>query len=232
MKGGKKNIREMCQILVTCDGFEYKEVKNNMKVFKLKKWLCGIVTMLSLVFITSQATFATDENTTGGQNITSPNHGEVGIARYRIPSKKKKGLRELDKAANIHTPGGPVQVYSAFASDVAADPEVGDVPVVPVVGDASAYLYVAFRVTGSSKVDIKWFLDDSSTAAYTVTAFEDPVTGGNLSPNYWYFAWFKPDSVTPNGLHSAKISVRKYTPAGNQSWFDDSCRFYVLAYLD
>ena len=211
-----------------------------MKVFKWEKWLCGIVMMFALVFITSQATFAVDENTTGlsaiaqagEQKLTSSNQGEVGIIRYRIPRKIKKGLRELDKAANIHTPDGPVQVYSAFVSDAAADPVVGDVPIAPVVGDAHAYLYVAFRVTASMKVDIEWYLDDSATAAYTVTAYEDPVVYGNLSPNYWYFAWYKPTSVTPNGLHSAKISVRKYTPSGTESWFDDSCRFYVLAYLD
>ena len=235
MKSRSKNIRQLYQILVTCHGFEYKEVKKNMKVFKLKKWLCGIVMMFALVFITSQATFAVDENTTdlsavaqaGEQNITSSNQGEVGIARNRIPSKIKKGLRELDKAANVIAPGS-VQLYAAFTSDTAADPEVGDVTIVPVLDDTDAYLYVAFRVTAPMTVDIKWMLDGATV--HKEPDFKDPVTKGDLSQWYWYFAWYKPASITPDGLHTSDIFVKKHgqLSADNET---DSCKFTVLAYL-
>ena len=235
MKSRSKNIRQLYQILVTCHGFEYKEVKKNMKVFKLKKWLCGIVMMFALVFITSQATFAVDENTTdlsavaqaGEQNITSSNQGEVGIARYRIPTKAKKGLRELDKTANAIAPGS-VQLYAAFTSDTEAGDEVGDVTIVPALDDTDAYLYTAFRVTGTMTVDIRWKLDGSTV--HTEIDFEDPVDGGDLSQWYWYFAWYKPASITPNGLHTLDISVKKH----GQNWAaskKDSCKFTVLSYL-
>jgi hypothetical protein len=221
----------MYQILVTCDGFEYKEVKNNMKVFKLKKWLCGIVMMFALVFITSQASFAVDENTTDEQNITTSNQGEVGITRYRIPNKAKKGLRELDKTANVAIPAGSVQLYAAFTSDKEADPEdVSDpVTIVPVLDDTGAYLYVAFRVTAPMTVDIRWTLDGTRTP-YEVSDFKDPVTGGNLSQWYWYFAWYKPSSITPNGLHTLEVKVKKH----GQPWGagkKDSCKFTILSYL-
>lgn len=199
-------------------------------MLKLEKWLCRTAMMFALAFIIGQVSFANNESTAGGQNLTSSSEGQAGIVRSRIPVKVRKGLRELDKTANIHTPGGPVQLFASFVSDTPANQTVGDVTVVPVVGDESAYLYVAFRVTSSMKVDIEWYIDDSSTAAHTETAFGDMEgPGGNLSNQYWYFAWFKPDSVTPNGLHSVNIKVRKH---GNEGWLKDSCRFLVLHYLD
>lgn len=208
-----------------------------MKVFTLKTWLCGIVMMFALVFITSQASFAIDGNTTdlsavaqaGEQNITSSNQGEVGIARYRISSKKRKGLRELDKAAN-HNTSGNVQLYAAFTSDKAADSknENDPVTIVPVLDDAGSYLYVAFRVTKAMKVDIRWLLDGS--VVHTENNFEDPVDHGDLSPNYWYFAWYKPNSITPNGLHDLRVKIKKTDQDWDQSK-EDSCKFTVLSYI-
>lgn len=202
-----------------------------MKVFKLRKWLCGVVVALALAFITCQASFAANENAselsamvqTGEQDLTSPNRGDAGIIRHRIPSKIMKGFRETDKAANIHTLGA-VQVFSAFASDTVADVTTGDVNVVPVVSGGNAYLYIAFRVTSAMKVDIEWYLDDSTTPAHTETGFEDPDVGGDLSENFWYFAWFNPSSITTGGLHSLEVKVRKF-PAGG--WFQDTCRFLI-----
>lgn len=213
-----------------------------MKVFEFKKWLCGILMMFALVFITSQATFAVDENTTdlsavaqaGEQNITSSNQGKVGIARYRIPSKARKGLRELDKTANSHTTvaTGSVQLYAAFTSDKIADPSdyTDPVTIVPVLDDTGAYLYVAFRVTATMTVDIEWKLD--GTTVHTETDFKDPVTGGELSKWFWYFAWYKPSSISPNGLHTSVVRVKKHGPASIANPLKtDSCKFTVLAYL-
>lgn len=203
-----------------------------MKVFKLKKWLCGIVMMFALVFITNQVSFAKNENTTDEQNLESSNQGEVGIVRYRLASKlKAQGLRELDKTANSSIPSGSVQLYAAFTSDKASDPsdENDPVTIVPVLDDTGAYLYVAFRVTAPMTVDIRWTLDGTSTP-YEVTDFRDPVTNGNLTKDFWYFAWYKPSSITPNGVHTSDLFVKK----NGQVWGaskTDSCKFTVLANL-
>ncbi|HHT9137252.1 MAG TPA: hypothetical protein ACFYEK_08435 [Candidatus Wunengus sp. YC60] len=202
-----------------------------MKVFKPKKLLSGIVMMFALAFITDQASFAAGENTsdsssvaqTGEQNLASSSQGGAGIVRSRIPGKIRKGLRESDKAAKNLAYGGTVQVFAAFGSNTAADVSTGDVNVVPVVAEDSAYLYVAFRVTSAMKVDIEWYLDGSTTPIHTETGFEDPDGGGDLTSGFWYFAWFNPSSIT-TGLHSIKIKVRE---SSSGSWFQDSCKVLV-----
>lgn len=196
-----------------------------MKVFKLKKWLCGIVMMFALVFITSHVAFAKNENATDEQNLTSSNQGEVGIVRYRIPGKlKARGLRELDKAANSSSSGGSVQLFAAFTSDKVADPEDVSDPVteVPVLEDTDVHLYVAFRVTSPMKVDIKWKVDGATV--HEELNFEDPVDGGNLLPGFWYFAFFKPSGSSP-GLHELKIQVK---PSGGDGSKNDTCKFLVI----
>ncbi len=203
-----------------------------MKVFKLRKWLCGVVAATVMALVACQAAFAANENAsaiaqTGEQGLTSPNQGNAGIIRHRIPSKIRKGLRELDKAANASplgaAGGGTVQVFAAFASDAVADVTTGDVKIVPVVISGNTYLYIAFRVTSAMKVDVEWYLDDEDTPAHTETGFEDPEDGGDLSKDYWYFAWFHPSSIDA-GIHSLKAKVRK---SSSGSWSQDSCRFLV-----
>lgn len=198
-----------------------------MKSVVLRKWLCGVVVVLALAFITCQVSFAAEDLSavakTGEQGLASPDRGDAGIIRHRIPSKIRKGLRELDKVVNVSSPDG-VQVFAAFVSDTASDVKVGDVKIVPVVGKDNVYLYIAFRVTSAMKVDVKWYLDDDSTPVHTEAGFEDPVTNGDLSGNYWYFAWYKASGIAANALHSVKVKVRE---SSSGEWSQDSCRFLV-----
>jgi hypothetical protein len=91
-----------------------------------------------------------------------------------------------------------------FKSDKVADPsdENDPVTIVPVLYDTVTYLYVDFSVTASMKVDIKWKVEGSEK--HGELNFEDPVDGGNSSPNCWYFAWYKPSSIATVN-HTSKI---------------------------
>ncbi|MDN3515616.1 MAG: hypothetical protein NG747_14620 [Candidatus Brocadia sp.] len=184
----------------------------------LKKGLSGLILSL-IVLILGQASFA----------------GDSGIGRIKISNTESgaEGFHAAKAAAMDDASEGPaVLLYAAFTSETESSVDGDDLPTyVPVLGKDAAYVYLAFRVTEPTTVEIKWRLkteDGQVIFTKNETGFEDPVDGGNLQPGYWYFTWLKVDpSVLQKTTYHFEGRVR---PSGSDGWGNakDSCRFQIV----
>lgn len=179
-----------------------------MKMFKFERWLYGVTMLFALVFITSDLSAVLQA---GEQSHALSTDGRVGIARRGISSKAMTETRVV-VATTVYT-----QLFGVFTSNHGVDSTV-DPTVVPELAnsDNMTYLYVGFRVSSATKVAIKWYVDNFSIPLNSET-FDDPdeVAGTDLSPYYYYFAWFKADATLAAlaaGNHTLKITVKPTSP--------------------
>ena len=207
-----------------------------MKMFKISsKELCGLVLSLAafLVFL-GQTSFARDIR--GVQN-KSPfeiiqNNDKFGVARVSIENIRNKALKNLfvSKKSDGEYPNDTPEVilYAAYSSYTA---DFGNDTYWPWVNPDQAFLFIAFRVTDSMKVDVRWNIDlingkDSRTEILKELA--DTETGGTLlSPDYWYFVWWNPEQPLSEGLYKYDAMVK---PTTSNKWNRNSrvsCRFEV-----
>ncbi|MCF6151599.1 MAG: hypothetical protein E3K38_04770 [Candidatus Kuenenia stuttgartiensis] len=147
---------------------------------------------------------------------------KVGIARHKMSSKATVSSRAASKVSgddignNISASSAPeIELFTGFSSDKVSTEDGSDDPnVVPIVKKKKSNLYVAFKVTGKTKVDIQWKLN--GVVVKEEYDFEDPVDGGNLLTNYWYFAWYNAKSNLSVGSLLNDVVIEVKTP--DQVW--------------
>lgn len=202
-----------------------------MKIFNFNKGLYGLVLLLAafLVFL-GQTSFARDVQEKSPFEIIQ-NNGKFGVARVSIENVKNKALKNLfspKKSDGEDTNDVPKIIpYAAYTSYTA---DFGNDTYWPWVNPDKAFLFVAFKVNDSIKVDVRWNIDlikgkDSRTEI--LEGLGDSETGESLDPDYWYFAWWNPEQPLSEGLYRYDAMVK---PTTSQNWSKNlkvSCRFEV-----
>jgi hypothetical protein len=192
--------------------------EETMKSSRVKNGVLGLTLSLITIF------------TVGHICIAGQDDEKIGISRIKI-SNDGEALKKTFQGSS--SSGKKVILYTSFTSNTEASVDSEEMPVyTPLLEKSSSYMYVAFRVTRATTVDIKWIIDgpDSIRITHKKKGFEDPVDGGELKPGYWYFAWFKldPDGLLVNTVGSSYTFTGKVSIAGKGKWKNDSCKFQIV----
>lgn len=196
------------------------------------KWLRaklygGLLLSAIAILILAQTSFA------GNKVEVVYDDGTCGLARIKMSAKEKAQLRkELRSEALNFSPNPKVQMYSAFTSEkVPAEYSSEDITYFAWLDKNNAYLIGAFTVTGgTSLVKVHWLVDNNEKSQ---TIFDDPEEpdGTELSPYYWYFAWYKADAgdfTGPSKYHELKVKVGIWDGSTETYQKSDDCKFKVV----
>ena len=205
-----------------------------MKMLRYNSGLYGLVVLL-MVFITflGKTSFARDIKDVKKRPTFEiiRNDGKFGLARISMENVRDGALKKIFVSKKNGGDGindNPnVIPYAAYTSYTA---EFGNDTYWPWVNPDQAFLFVAFRVNDSIKVDVRWNIDliegkDSRTEI--LEELGDSETGESLDPDYWYFVWWNPEQPLSEGLYKYDAMVKLTT---SQNWTKNakvSCRFEV-----
>ena len=153
------------------------------------------------------------------------NTGQFGLGRISAEKLGSKATSKSFKSKKGVIPNvNPTAiVYAAYTSYT--DEYDNDTCWAWVYPD-EAYLFVAFRVTSNTKVKVNWEIEGPDGEYEYEEEIEDSAeAGGLLNPDYWYFAWWKPEDSLEEGLYDYLATVKPY-PKGKRG--KDLCQFEVV----
>lgn len=203
-----------------------------MKIFTVKKWLCGLLLPLMAVLVLGQTSFAMDMRDI--QKNTSikiiQDDGKFGLARVKFKGKAGRAWKKLlESQQSVAGSSNPIDVYAAYTSYQAnVDPLQN--AYWPWVYAGQTYLYVAFKVNSASRVFISWNIYEHG-GGNTWNFYSRSTWNYNrqtLSPDSWYFAWWQPsaeDRVLVEGYYQLRASVSIPNGGGSDN---DRCEFQVI----
>ena len=176
-----------------------------MKIYNLKSWIYGLVLSQIVLVVSWQGAFAQDEK----------------IVLRSIP----KANNEKYSSANADS---VVNVYAAFSSNSEPITENQYLVYEPILPSDTAYLYVAFSVNESTRVEIQWKLKGPEKATIDVGEVGDAQEpGGLLSPSKWYYLSTDVSGDLLDGFYSASVKVKPTTIKGGTA--SDSCKFEIYS---
>lgn len=198
-----------------------------MKFFKRNRSLFVLMISFITVFAMTDISHARDSRGLSKDSSVEilQNTGEFGLGRISV---EKLGSRAISKSSKLKKGVIPdvnptAIVYAAYSSYT---DEFDNNTYWAWVNQDSAYLFVAFRVTGKTKVKVNWEIEGpDGEYEYDEVIEDSEEAGGLLNPDYWYFAWWKPEDSLNEGLYDYLATVKPF-PAGKRG--KDSCQFEVV----
>lgn len=159
-------------------------------------------------------------------------NGQFGLGRIRAEKMGNNATSKVFKSTKGVVPdvNPTVIVYAAYTSDTDGSDRGGSNYLSDTydawVPSDSAYFFVAFRVTGKTKVKVSWEIEGPDGENEFEEEIEDSEeTGGLLNPDYWYFAWWSPEDALAEGLYDYLATVKPF-PKGKRG--KGSCQFEVV----
>lgn len=193
-----------------------------MRILNLKTGVLGLIVSQIVVLALLQTTFAKDVRRNNDQLEIVYEGQKFGLGRMPIPNDQQRNRAGVFGKRAIPNVNPTALVYSAYTSYT--DSNGGDT-FSPWVYSNETFLFVAFRVTGNTKVKIRWNVEGPDEAEKTIEFVDQLETDDLLNPDYWYFAWWQPDSLS-TGLYD--YSVRVKPTANNGKAGKDACQFEVV----
>lgn len=199
-----------------------------MNFLRVNKGLLAFVISVMTVFALAHISHA--KGTNGFPKNSSveilQNNGQFGLGRIRAEHVGSKAISKVFKSKKgaDHNGNPAAIVYAAYTSDTNESEYVSDTYWAWVPSD-SAYLFVAFRVTNNTKVKVSWEIEGPDGEYEYEEIIEDTEEDdGLLNPDYWYFAWWKPEDSLSEGIYNYLAAVKPF-PKGKRG--KDSCQFEV-----
>jgi len=195
-----------------------------MKTTRLKKGLFGLTISLIAVLGLWQASFAKDirdiRNSASFEIVQ--NDGKIGLGRISKEEFGGKVPNKLSKSKKSISINPTVLVYAAYTTSTE---KYGSDSYWPCLFPDQVYLFVAFSVTDNTKVKVRYIVEGQDDLEYQEEISDSLEADGKLSPNYWYYAWWNPETDLSVGLYDYSVRVKplQIGKAGK-----DSCQFEVI----
>ncbi len=188
-----------------------------MNFLKIIKGLFVVVIPFTVIFALTHVSFAKDTRDLPRNSSVEvvQNNGQFGLGRIRGEQMGSKSLSKVFKSKKGVIPNvNPTAiVYAAYTSYT--DKHENDTYWAWVYPD-EAYLFVAFRVTNKTKVKVNWEIEGPDGEYEYQEEIEDlQEPGGLLNPDYWYFAWWKPEDSLSEGIYDYLATVKPF-PSGKR----------------
>ncbi|MCF6155174.1 MAG: hypothetical protein E3K36_07960 [Candidatus Brocadia sp.] len=199
-----------------------------MNFLRVNKGLLAFVISVMTVFALAHISHAKGTNNLPKNSSVEilQNNGQFGLGRIRAEQMGSKAISKVFKSKKGagHNGNPAAIVYAAYTSDTNESEYVSDTYWAWVPSD-STYLFVAFRVTNNTKVKVSWEIEGPDGEYEYEEVIEDlEEDDGLLNPDYWYFAWWKPEDSLSEGLYDYLAAVKPF-PKGKRA--KDSCQFEV-----
>jgi len=138
-------------------------------------------------------------------------------------AKKVEGGSFVSSDISYAQDNPKVKVFAAYtSSNTIYAPDTYNA----VLDPEEVCLFVAFAVSGETTVEVEWKVKGEESFKDTELIYDD---GELLSPEFWYYAWYKFDSFLIEGEYQLKVSVQS-TTGGHKD--KDTCKFEVFEMED
>jgi len=197
-----------------------------MRILSLKTGIFGVTVVLIAVIALLQTSFASDARSSKNKLEIVYEGEQFGLGRIPIENtgKMKRVSRSKKQVTTDVTP--TALVYAAYTSYTESN---GNDTYWPWFDSDHTFLFVAFRVTDNTKVKIRWSIEGPEELENTIEFVDSLEVGELLNPNYWYFAWWQPNSLS-EGLYDYSARVKPIDGSGNPDGKagKDSCQFEIV----